>query len=51
MGSSVKEFKKGIEEGAAPTPTSPAAPPGAVARPSNEPSHAPIDPPSGPPKA
>lgn len=46
MGSSVKEFKKGMEEGPATPPPAapPVAPPGAVARngsASNEPSHPP----------
>lgn len=49
MGSSVKEFKKGIEEGSAtppPPPAAPSGPPGAVARsPAPEPSHPPSDPP------
>lgn len=51
MGSSVKEFKKGMEDGpattAAPTPpAAPSGPPGAVARgPAPEPSHPPSDPP------
>lgn len=48
MGSSVKEFKKGMEEGPATPPAAPpAAPPGAVARgaATNEPSHPTSDPP------